>query len=161
MPTLRTYCPDLVSFCRESHPQPLFFTPPSHTPGPFGDMYVGDMYVHNMSPHTHTLHPKIPLFKTASTVSTPRKNRPPPTAPPARPPTPAPGSFPPVCVVLSFGKCAPSGPRPPAERPLESCSSSAYHMLRCASCRVVNTTVKMLTRESVRLNAANEKCGCV
>ena len=45
LPTFCTNCPDGVSFCPRwglflprFHPQPLFFTPPSHTP--FGDMYV-------------------------------------------------------------------------------------------------------------------------
>ena len=32
------FCPDGVSFRPDFHPQPLFFTLPSHTP--FGDMYV-------------------------------------------------------------------------------------------------------------------------
>ena len=36
-PTVRKDQPDGVSFCPENHPQPLFFTPQSHTP--FGDMY--------------------------------------------------------------------------------------------------------------------------
>ena len=30
LPTFRTNCPDGVSFCPDFHPQPLFFTQPSH-----------------------------------------------------------------------------------------------------------------------------------
>ena len=33
-----SFCPDGVFFCPEYHPQPLFFTPLSHTP--FMDMFV-------------------------------------------------------------------------------------------------------------------------
>ena len=57
LPTFRTncpdgvsFCPDGVSFCPDFHPQPLFFTPPSHTP-------FWDMYVHITPPHPTPKHP--------------------------------------------------------------------------------------------------------
>ena len=66
-----SFCPDWVSFCPDFHPQPLFFTPPSHTP--FGDMYV-------YKPHPPTPPQNTPFQK-------PPRPAPPRPAPPA--PAPA------------------------------------------------------------------------
>ena len=101
------FCPDGVSFRPDFHPQPLFFTLPSHTP-------FGDMYVHKTP---HPPHSKTPLFK----------NHPPPRPAPPRPAPPraSPRRLQPAGVVLSGGKCALSRPLPTAERPRESCSANA------------------------------------
>ena len=59
-----SFCPDGVSFCPDFHPQPLFFTPPSHTP-------FGDMYVHKTAPTPPHPTPKHPFSKTASRPAPP------------------------------------------------------------------------------------------
>ena len=63
--------------------------------------------------------PKHPFSKTAP--------RPAPSSP--APPRARPRRLPPAGVVLSVGKCAPSGQLPPAERP----ARAAAQMRRCAS----------------------------
>ena len=105
------FCPDGVSFRPDFHPQPLFFTLPSHTP-------FGDMYVHKTPPHPT---PKHPFSKTAPRPAPPR-----PAPPRARP-----RRFPPAGVVLSVEKCAPSGPLPPAERTRESGVNAAAYAAAC------------------------------
>ena len=76
-------CPEMISFCPESRPQPLFFTPPCHTP--FGDMYVNKTHT-----HTHT-NPKTLLFTTFPPPFThPALTCPPTQAIPLTPPAPPP-----------------------------------------------------------------------
>ena len=115
LPTVHTNCPDGVSLCPDFHPQPLFFTQPPHTP-------LGDMYVHQTPPH---LTPKDPFLKTAPRPAPPRL-------------APALRLLPPTCVVLSVGKCSPSGLLTPAERPRESGSAIAAVRERHRICDCVN-----------------------
>ena len=126
-----SFCPDEITFCPDFHPQPPFFTPPSHTRSG-----ICSYIQHSPTP------PHATPFQ-----------KPPPSQPRPAPPRARPRRLPPAGVVLSIGKCAPSGLLPPAEHPRESCRANAVERERHRKCDGVNEAACGWRRD-----AATEKC---